>query len=228
LFTRPQAYFKIPGNQGDYTREEILAMHRSKLESLDILFLFQINRSSLINSLRASGTEILKMIPEKYEVDLASKYRREQFAKYLAERIGLSYGVMGQHEFFFRDWVLEEIVEKHDIERENERKAFLEMQEREKKAMAKEALRLKQNAERAKRVEALREAKSKGKDVNDFELENITENPEGNNNISSSIPAPSLSSGAVNKNDKEIVANGSVDKDDATINATAAMVAEGK
>ena len=94
--------------------------------------------------------------------------------------------------------------------------------------MAEEILRLQQNAERAKRIAALREAKSKGGDEKDFQLENIADNPEGNNNVPSSLSAPSPSSGAMNKNDKEISTNGSVDKNDATINAAATVDAEGK
>jgi len=133
----------------------------SKLKDLDVLFLFQENRNPVVNSLRTTGTDILKMLPEKYEIDFSSKYRREQFAKYLAERVDLRYGVMGQNEFFYRDWVLEEVVEKHNIERENERRAFLEKQEREKKELAEEARRLKHRAERDKKVAELREAKSR-------------------------------------------------------------------
>ena len=102
---------------------------------------------------------------------------------------------MGQHEFYFRDWVLEEVVEKHNIERENERKAFLEKQERDKKELEEEALRKRQRAEREEKIRSLREAKSaeRGERIPGPKIAVDSDD----NNSSTSLPSSSSTSQAV-------------------------------
>ena len=104
LFNNPQEYFRLKGNHWDYTHQQKMDFYRSKLNDLDVLILFEENRKPKVHQLYALGTEILAMLPEELDTDFSSKYRRETFARWLAARVGLTYTVMEDYHFDFREF----------------------------------------------------------------------------------------------------------------------------